>query len=195
MTGRYPWPRAAAALGGIAAVLGALVVVTNRIPEAPPPAYVAPPAYANQRIRLNEDAVNEYFRQHVPFIDPVPLGNPVATTGDPGLAALLRAGPGTGPTAFTVLVENIGNKPIDGSFSSGGAWLESEQGERFYPPQVRLLSSGSVSPAAIGSGAEILLELVFTIPEHVQPARLILSLKLGLYYPYAQWDLPLPSSK
>ncbi|MEV8510208.1 hypothetical protein AB0368_36005 [Actinoplanes sp. NPDC051475] len=144
---------------------------------------------------MNEDAVNEYFRQHVPFIDPVPLSDPVAVTGDPGLAALLRAGPGAGPTAFTVLIENTGDKPIDGSFSSGGAWLESERGERFYPPQVRLLSSGSVSPAAIGSRAEVLLELVFTMPAHVRPARLILSLELGLYYPYAQWDLPLPSSE
>ena len=137
----------------------------------------------------------KYLRQHAPFMDPVPLGRPVAVNGDPGLTAILRADPGPGPTAFIVLVTNIGDKPIDGSFSSGGAWLESDQGKRFYPPQVRLLSSGSVSPAAIGSRAEILLELVFTVPANVRPVRLLLSLKLGLYYPYAQWDLPLPSSK
>ena len=58
---------------------------------------------------------------------------------------------------------------------------------------MRLLSSGTVSPAAIGSGAEVLLELTFTVPAQVRPARLLLSLQLGLYAPYAQWDLPPPT--
>jgi hypothetical protein len=179
-------------MGGIAAVLGALVVVVNQLPGAPPPVHVAGPVDVDKLPPAsgNRAAINEYFSQHVPFMDPVPLGKPVAVSGDPGLAAILQASPGPGPTAFIVLITNIRGKPIDGSFSSGGAWLESGLGERFYPPQVRLLSFGNVPPAAIGSRAEVLVELVFTVPARVRPARLILSLRLGSYYPNAQWDLP-----
>jgi hypothetical protein len=183
--------RAAAVLAGIAAVLTASVVVMNRPTEEAVPSFL-PPANG-LALDFSKYPFDAYHRQYVPFIDPVPLGSPVAVNGDPGVGALLRADPGPGPAAYIVQIRNIGAVPVDGSFSTGGAWLETDEGERFYPPKVRLLSSGTVPPAAIASGAEVLLELTFTMPAQARPARLLLSLQLGLYSPYALWDLPPPT--
>lgn len=188
------WARAVAVSAGIAVVLTVSVRVMNRPPDEAPPTFNGG-ASIGFPLEPGGNALRDYYSYYMPFIDPVPLGRPVAMIGDPGLGAWLRVDPGPALGAYIVQVRNIGAEPVDGSFSTGGAWLESDDGERFYPPKVRLLSSGTVSPAAIGSGAEVLLELSFTVPAHVRPARLLLSLQLGQFGPYAQWDLPAPAGR
>lgn len=175
--------------------LVALVVAANRRSDAQPTTNVVGSADMSQLYAGAYRSADDYYRQYEPFVAPVPLGDPVPVEGNRGHAAVLQADPGPGPAAFIVLVRNVGVTPIAISFSYGGARLDSDQGEKFYSPQVRRLSSGTVSPAAIGPRAEILLEIVFTVPARIRPARLILSLRLGLYQPHAQWDLPLHSSK
>src|SRR5690242_6911898 len=81
----------------------------------------APPAQLNQR------AIDDYFREHMPFIGPVPLGTALTMTGDVGLMARLQVGRGSEAASYTVRIRNEGSSaPIDGSFSVGGAWLDTD---------------------------------------------------------------------
>jgi hypothetical protein len=178
-----------------------LAVVADKVRDALRPTYPAAPSRAFQpAIEQYPGApggysvdFGEYLRRQAPLLDPVPLGESVVLSGGPGQAALIQAGPGHGPAAFTILVRNIGDQPVNGSLTSGGgAWLESDQGETLYAPQVRLLSSGNVDPTALTPGAELLLEMSFTQPATFRPARLIISRRLGDFSPQALWDLPTP---
>jgi hypothetical protein len=190
VTARYPRARALAAVLGVAVVLIALVMVTNRLRDDRPAAPVTEPI-TGAPLHPGE-SVDDYRDRIAPFFDPVPLGRPVTVTGNVGFAARLQAaGADDGATtAFVVQIQNIGREPFDGSFAKGGAWLESGEGERYYPPKVRVLATQGRSPAAIDPTAEAYLELTFTVPAGVRPAKLLLSLRLGGYYPYAQWTLP-----
>ncbi|XVV14808.1 hypothetical protein ACQP2X_10895 [Actinoplanes sp. CA-131856] len=190
MKGRHPWVRTAAAIVGVTTAAIVVSWAANWRPETRPPDYVARPIHvdpsATQTFRNPVEDLAPYAR----LIDPVPLGGSVVVSGEPGRAALLQADPGPGPATFIVLVRNIGDQPVDGSFSSGGAGLTTDQRETFPLSGIRVLSSGTVSPTAIEPRAELLLELTFAAPTDVRPTQLALSLAFGQYHPSAQWDLP-----
>jgi hypothetical protein len=181
-------------LAGIAAILVALVVGTNRLgewkrlQEQRRAAYVESLVSQVRPAEINPKAFDDYFREHTPFLGPVPLGDALTMTGDIGLMARLQVVRGNDAASYTVRIQNLGTKPFDGSFSNGGAWLDTDQG-RFYPPEVQTLPIGTASPSAIGPDTEANLVLTFKIPAQAKPAGLVLSLRLGQYYPNAQWSI------
>jgi hypothetical protein len=192
MAARYAWARTVGVLAGIAALLSMLVIVTNRLPDqrrtdvddrsAARSTY--PPSL------LEHQAIDDYIDTHSPFLDPVPLGEAVTMTGDPGFSARLQADhvEGAGMATYTLRIQNAGTQPFDGSFSKGGAWLEMNDGKRYYPPDVSNLN-GWFAPSRVDPGTESELTLTFDIPVQAHPAILILCLRLGKMYPYAQWTL------
>ena len=186
--------RPVAVLAGVAAVLVALVGGTNRLEDLKRLEKQRQAAYAESvvgqvhPVEINQEVLNKYFREHVPFLGPVPLGEALTLTGDVGLMAQVRVVRGNGAASYTVRIQNLGITSFDGSFSSGGAWLDTDQG-RFYPPEVRTLPSGTAPPASIARHTEADVVLTFKIPPRATPARLVLSLRLGQYVPNAQWTL------
>ncbi|WP_412747381.1 hypothetical protein [Krasilnikovia sp. M28-CT-15] len=182
-------------LAGFAMMLMvASVVVKNRREEQMAQSYRAALAKSNV---LAEDplaakdarrAADDLIRKYAPFVGPVALGEVLAVTGDFGFTARLRVVPGNDAASYTVRIQNGGTKPFDGSFSKGGAWLDTDHG-RFYPPTVRILPTGTAAPSAIGPNTEANLALTFKIPAQARPTGLVLSLRLGKYYPNAQWTL------
>jgi hypothetical protein len=182
-----------AVLAGIAALLSMLVVVTTRLTEqklidADDSSFSGSTNYTEH---VNQEAINDYIRKHDPLLEPVPLGEVVTMTGDSGFGARLQAtrADAADVASFTVRIQNLGTEPIDGSFSNGCAWLEMDDGERYYPPGVRSLMTGRSPSYMIDPNADSKLSLTFKIPTPARPARLILCLELGHYYPNAQWVL------
>ena len=194
MTPRYPWARTLAVLAGIAALLGILVVATNRLADqrrisaADHDASGSP--YAPGLPELNHTAIDEYIRTHNPWLTPVPPGGAVTMTGDPGYSAQLQADrvESAGVSTYTLRIQNTGTHPFDGSFSEGCAWLEMDDGKRYYPPDVSNLNGWFV-PSTVDPGTESKLVLTFDLPAQARPATLILCLRLGKYHPTAQWTL------
>jgi hypothetical protein len=183
VTARYRWPRAVAALAGIALVLVSSVVVANRL-STRRPLYVADESNV-LTVETNPLDIPDY----VLFVGPVSLGNALTVWGDTGFWARLQAVRANGVASYTVRIQNTGSEPIDGSFTTGGAWLDTEDGTRFYPPEVRTLPTSTAPPNRIVAGTESDLILTFKVPAQARPTRLVLPLRLGEYLPNAQWTL------
>lgn len=194
VTTKGRWGRAAAVLVAIASVLVALVVVTNQLLSDRRRQDVVNGLVDRSNVQpaeIDQQALEDEIGRLMPVVGPVPLGGILTVTGDPGLVAVLQAGLGNaaGVASYTVRIKNVGTKSFDGSFSTGGAWLDTEDGGTLYPPVVRTLTTGSASPSTIGPATEADLVLVFNVPTQVRPTRLRLSLRLGQIYPTAEWNL------
>ncbi|MFI1990511.1 hypothetical protein [Actinoplanes sp. NPDC020271] len=194
MTARYPWARTLAALAGIAALLGLLVVVTNQLTErriGDDDTDLSGSMYDS--IPFDQEAFRDYFRTHSPFLEPVPIGEAVTMTGDPGFVAELRADRAysASTASYTLRIKNVGTESFDGSFSEGCAWLEMGDGKRYYPPTVRNLRSRWLAPSRVDPATDSDILLTFDIPPKAQPVMLILCLRLGDIDPNAQWNLTL----
>ncbi|MET8153593.1 hypothetical protein ACIBSW_06230 [Actinoplanes sp. NPDC049668] len=186
MTARYPWPRVIAVLLGIAAILVALVVVTNRYGQERGAADI------NRRAdgpgEFGTDLLARDIVERSPFVGSVPLGEELTMRGDSGFMARVRVLRGIDAASYTVWVRNGGTEPFDGSFSTGGAVLFTDQ-HKLLRPEVRTLSTGTAEPSAIGSDGEADLALTFKIPAQERPSSLVLTLHLGQYNPHALWTL------
>ncbi|MFC3385341.1 hypothetical protein [Couchioplanes azureus] len=178
-----------AVLAGITALLVMLVVVTNGLLEQRQRDDADRPVYGNLRDYLNKQAIADYVDQRHPYLDPVSLGEELTMTGDPGYAARLHAtrGNDADPGSYAVRLQNVGTEPFDGSFARGCAWLDTDDGKRFYPPEVRTLMTGSTPPATVHPGVESDIVLTFKVPAQARPVRLILCLRLGKTHPTVQW--------
>ncbi|WP_106324183.1 hypothetical protein [Actinoplanes italicus] len=183
------------ALAGIAALLGILIVATPQLTDqrridADDDRDLSGSAYTATKNKLNHAAIDEHVRTHYPWLAPVYLGEAVTMTGDPGFSAWLQADlvNGTGGATYTLRIQNTGTEPFDGSFSEGCAWLEMDDGKRYYPPDVSNFNGWFV-PSAVDPDTESKIALTFKFPAHERPASLILCLRLGKIHPTAQWSL------
>ena len=133
VTTKGRWGRAAAVLVAIASVLVALVVVTNQLLSDRRRQDVVNGLVDRSNVQpaeIDQQALEDEIGRLMPVVGPVPLGGILTVTGDPGLVAVLQAGLGNaaGVASYTVRIKSVGTKSFDGSFSTGGAWLDTEDG-------------------------------------------------------------------
>jgi hypothetical protein len=191
VTDKPRWTRKAAVLLAVAAVLTAPIVEMNRGSDRQARADrgVAPTFHEPQ---IDQRALQDYVREFIPFVGPVPLGDALTVFGDSGYIAQLRLtsdGDADG-LSYKLHLRNAGTKPFDASLKIG-VWLDTDVHAGVAPRVVRAgsLVSRIFTRPTIDPGAEADRVLIFPKPTG-RPTELRVSLRLGRYSPVAQWTLP-----